>query len=597
MKLSKIYSNKPLLFLPIEFNEGLNVIYAEVTKPEEKTKDSHNLGKTLLIHLIDFMLLKNLRKGHFLYDNKQLFDEFSFFLEVKSNSGEFITIRRDVSQASKIWIHQHKDGKQDFSSLSDELWKHQNLAFNKGKQTLNRLLGLSTIDPWSYRKGCGYFLRTQSDYRDVFQLAKFTAGTHKDWKPFLAKILGFDDKLIQKKYAKDDEKKELEKSRELSRDLTSVELNEYDRVKGALEIKRSEFKESSEAVERFNFYRSDLDLNTELLEKIEKNISVLNDRRYTISYEIDKIRESIQARTIFDIQAVSKLFREAGVAFPEAIKKDYEDLLNFNTRISEERNSRLEEQRNTLLSEQTKINQELTQLNTKREELLDVLQDSDTLNKYRKLQKTLTNLEASIAKLEVELQQLDKVSVLGKKIQGVVRERAELVGEIVDAVNAGNDRYSNVRAEFNRIIKKVINVPAVLSIVINKEGNLEFEASLMKSETNLVPTSEDKGNTYRQLLCSAFDLSLLSVYSEESFYRFVYHDGILESLDERKKVQLLEIIRELCDVKGVQYIMTLIDADVPRDENDERIPFNEGEIVLNLHDGSDKGRLFRMEKF
>jgi uncharacterized protein YydD (DUF2326 family) len=50
MQISRIYSNMPEIFLPIEFNYGvnsdrLNVVLAEVRKPKSKELDSHNLGR------------------------------------------------------------------------------------------------------------------------------------------------------------------------------------------------------------------------------------------------------------------------------------------------------------------------------------------------------------------------------------------------------------------------------------------------------------------------------------------------------------------------------------------------------------------------
>lgn len=197
----------------------------------------------------------------------------------------------------------------------------------------------------------------------------------------------------------------------------------------------------------------------------------------------------------------------------------------------------------------------------------------------------------------MELEQLDKVSDIDRRIQKVLSDRDALVQKIEDAVRRGNDRYERIRVEFGRIVKRILGIPAVLSISVNREGNPEFKAALLRSEKQLIATSDDKGNSYRQLLCSAFDLALLSEYSDDSFFRFVYHDGILESLDERKKKQLLDVVNELCATKGIQYIMTLIDADIPRDADDQRIPFKDNEIVRRLSDASDDGRLFRMEKF
>jgi hypothetical protein len=64
VQLNRLYSNLDDLFTPIHFNAVqastlLNVIFAEVKRKRAKDGDSHNLGKTTLIALIDFMLLKD----------------------------------------------------------------------------------------------------------------------------------------------------------------------------------------------------------------------------------------------------------------------------------------------------------------------------------------------------------------------------------------------------------------------------------------------------------------------------------------------------------------------------------------------------------
>jgi uncharacterized protein YydD (DUF2326 family) len=92
-------------------------------------------------------------------------------------------------------------------------------------------------------------------------------------------------------------------------------------------------------------------------------------------------------------------------------------------------------------------------------------------------------------------------------------------------------------------------------------------------------------------------LALLKVYEDTSFFHFVYHDGIFEALDDRKKLALLSVIREQIASKKLQYILTLIDSDTPRDSEQKRIEFGEDEIVLHLHDEGNDGRLFKMAEF
>ena len=57
MKLVSLYTNHEDLFPTISFHEGFNVVFARVKDPTDKSKDSHSLGKTFLIDVIDFGLV------------------------------------------------------------------------------------------------------------------------------------------------------------------------------------------------------------------------------------------------------------------------------------------------------------------------------------------------------------------------------------------------------------------------------------------------------------------------------------------------------------------------------------------------------------
>lgn len=90
----------------------------------------------------------------------------------------------------------------------------------------------------------------------------------------------------------------------------------------------------------------------------------------------------------------------------------------------------------------------------------------------------------------------------------------------------------------------------------------------------------------------AFDLALLIHYRKSSFFRFAYHDGILEGLDDRIKIRLLNKVKSICDEYDLQYILSLIDSDIPTDEKGEKYIFTPDEICLELNDRDDLGKLF-----
>ena len=87
----------------------------------------------------------------------------------------------------------------------------------------------------------------------------------------------------------------------------------------------------------------------------------------------------------------------------------------------------------------------------------------------------------------------------------------------------------------------------------------------------------------------AFDISVYLAYVKNNYIRFLYHDGGLETLDNRKKVEFLNYVRTICETTGVQYIITVIDSDIPPKFN-----FDKTEIIVSLHDEGDSGLLFKM---
>ena len=135
---------------------------------------------------------------------------------------------------------------------------------------------------------------------------------------------------------------------------------------------------------------------------------------------------------------------------------------------------------------------------------------------------------------------------------------------------------------------------ALFYINVNKNGNVEFPVQLQSQKISGSVSMQSEGKSYKQLLCALFDLALLKTYEDTSFFRFVYHDGIFEGLDDRKKILFLEVVEDVIQNGKIQYILSVIDSDVPRDNKSKRIDFSDDEIVLRLSDAGDEGRLFKL---
>ena len=157
MKLSKLYANRSDVFQAVKFTDGISVVMAEIRHPEDKELDSHSLGKTKLGELINFCLLLKKSPTFFLFKNAQ-FEDFVFYLEITLFDGSYITLRRSVSESSKISFVKHDEKNQDYSNSPGMKWDHESVPFDRAKSILDAALDLQASKPWDFRKGIGYLL-------------------------------------------------------------------------------------------------------------------------------------------------------------------------------------------------------------------------------------------------------------------------------------------------------------------------------------------------------------------------------------------------------------------------------------------------------
>ena len=595
MKLSKLYCNKPDIFEPVNFVPGLNVVLAEIRLPENRNKDTHNLGKTTLGSLLDFCFLDERDAKSFLFRNFDLFKEFVFFLEIELADASYVTVRRSVGEASKISFKKHAASRQDFTDLPTSEWDHLEMPFDRALEMLDSLLDWRVLKPWGYRKGLGYQLRSQDDFRDVFHLRKFM-GRDLYWKPFLAHILGFNGDLVTLHYQKEDQLKKKEATAQTIRNELGGSVEDISKIEGRLLLKQKEAEKKQKLLDVFDFRAQDKDRTKQLVDEIDERIAALNAERYSLNQNKKKILASLEEdQILFNPDEAQRLFDQAGVLFQGQIKRDFQQLIAFNRAITDERRGYLQEERGEIETELKRVNAELSALGKRRSDILAFLSSTDVFDKYKQVSGEMVTLRADITSLERQRGFLRRLQELRTDIRALTEERRHLQTQIeadVEQQNADKTSlFSLIRLSFSEIVEEVIARKALLSVSPNREGHLEFKAEILDDSGNA--TSADLGHTYRKLLCVAFDLAVLHAHLDAKFPRFVFHDGVFESLDDRKKENLLAVIRRYAHL-GIQPVITLIDSDLPvRGEKDGRV-FDASEIVLTLHDENEQGRLFKM---
>ncbi|MCH6258983.1 DUF2326 domain-containing protein [Puniceicoccaceae bacterium K14] len=597
MKLSRLYTNDDSVFVPIDFREGLNTIVARIQHPTDDDKSSHCLGKTLIIDVIDFCLLKSVgKKGHFLKSRSDLFETLVFFLEIELKKGDFVTVRRGVREATKIAFVRHQGRHLNFNNATDDKWDHTDVSLSPSVRMLDGYLELTAVKSWSYRKGFTYFLRRQEDYSSEFQLRKFMSGNHKDWKPYVARVLGLVETSIVEKYEADAEENTIKRQRDDAQGDVTVKVSDYEKLQARILAKGDEVNGKVSSLDRFDFNAQESGLNQELADEIEGRIAELNDNIYNARFDLAQIRKSLETRVDFDLDDVQRIFSEAELTFPDQLAKDYSQLVDFNKRIHKERRVGLEKRAAELESSLSSLDAEMSVLSAKRTEILQILSGTDSLEKFKGLQKELDRDRASLALMEEKSAKLDAIRAFDERLKKAKDSKEELATKISELIKNGSDRYKGIQRTFSRIIKEVLHRTAVLYVNQNGEGNIEFHAEYTDSESD-EETQERRGTSFRKLLCIAFDLSVLINYSKDQFFHFVYHDGALEQLESKRKLALLNVVRSACAEHGIQYIFSAIEEELPTGDDPDNLCPSPDEIVLELHDGGVNGRLFKLETF
>lgn len=531
MKLSKIYSNIET-FRCINFNNDINFILSS----------DHSVGKSTLFSLIDFCLLKDSTTFC-----RTIFKDYVFYLELELGEHRYITIKRPTTGSANIGIKETE--KKSF--LLDYNAFDRVGGLDSMKKYLNKILNFR-VD--NFRNYLSYFLRDQDNQSDVFRLNKFSRSQDIFFKPVVANLLSIDGKSIKEKYEVEKEIEQIEQEISL---LLKEDLKEYN-TKGQIEAELARYKQKLKDKEdlylKFDFYLSEKNISKELIDNIETKISSLNKKRNSIAREISYIDKFIKQDTTINKDDLEDLFREMKVLFPDELRKNYESVINFNKQIAEERIKTFNENKTVFEKTLEELESELQTLNADRMQILSILESTDSIDKFKKLQEEVVNIKTSI---ELHNEKLKKFASID--------EKKARINSLKDTLNKVIEKNKNlIRTPFIETLQNKINEysniifkkDATFYIGLNNQDNIEFGLKLENEDS--FDNDLDKGNTIRKLLCFVFSAAVLEMYQNENFFHFLAFDSPFDGDKNEWQKGTFEAITRLAN-RGMQVIITSID--------------------------------------
>ena len=579
MKLSKLYCNDKR-FKTVYFKEGINLILGSVDNKNKN--DTHNLGKTTLVEIINYMLLK--KKNHFFSGEtkEEIFKGFEFFLEVELDKG-FVTIKRGIKN-SKISLKIHKEKKQNFIDFED--WDFKDIKLDIAKNELNKLFNFDLKS--DYRNFLKFILRTQEDYS--FDFKKNEVGDIQ-WKPYIMELFGYGYKTTYEMLKLRKEKEDI--AAQLS-DYNDKYFRELEEKKSIQKIYEEKIKLLKSDLEKYNYDKIDKSITDELVKNILNEISKLNTIRYNLEYDIQNIRQNIDKEiNTMDISEIEMLYKEVKVYFGKDIIKDYKDLIKFNEQISKERikslNNILEEKEERLV----RIEEELKKKNEEQKNAIKILENNNMILKILSHNDELKKYELEEAKISRELEIMQKNIDLKEREEQIITDINKCANEIRKNFNSNTNILSeNIKKLFSEYTNKVLyDLRGDILLYPNLNGYPDFKINLYSVKSGKV-TAENDGNSYNKHIKCCLDLSIVTGYiqSDKKFFKFLFHDASIEAIDLRLKKSYLELVKDLCSKYKIQYITTAIYDEISDKEIYDLI---EQDIILKLDDSEDySGTLF-----
>ena len=252
--------------------------------------------------------------------------------------------------------------------------------------------------------------------------------------------------------------------------------------------------------------------------------------------------------------------------FPAELAQNYEGVINFNKQIMIERIKVFKENKEEFTAEINNIEKELRALNEKRKDMLSVLTNTDTMDKFKKLEKEVINFKTKIdlhkSRLSIFIEIEAKKTALKTK-----KDELNLVIEENKTITF-NPFITDLKTNLIKYGKIVFDRALAFSIGFNTSDNIEF--SLKVENTDGFDNALDEGHTMKKLLCFIFAVALVDTYKEKVFFKFVAFDSPFDGDKNTYQDGIYNVLKEL-ESKNIQTIITSVKDVINNNSNLQEI--------------------------
>lgn len=560
-------------FKRITFDEGLNIILAERSPKSGKKGTRNGAGKTTLIHVIHFCLGADLTRLSLPVEE---ISDWSFYIEIDICNA-LITAQRAVDEPNNIIIK----GKYESLPIKPQKDDDSEKYYYKN-DTWKQLLGLCLFDinkhtgtkyTPSFRGLISYFIRRSIDaYNDPFW--HFRNQKKYDIQINNSFLLGLN-------WALTSELQEIKDKEKAVNALSKVIKAGIITTPGDLEAERvrfeKEIKKDSDAIANFKVHPQYKELH-EKADQLTKSIHSLSNQLLIVRRKRERYEESVNTEKVPDHRSVESLYKEAGLLFPDTVKKTLDEAKAFHKSIVLNRKNFLQAELTQIINQIASIGNKIKNLTDERSSLMQLLQTHGALEEFTLLQERVLEKKNNLDSIKRKISDIKEASLKKKEIKA---SKIELETKSLRDYEQSRPKWEKAIELFNDNSLALYDEPGDLIINVTENG-YDFDVHIQKSG------SEGVGKM--KIFC--YDLTLVDLWTQKRKIDFLIHDStIYDGVDSRQRALALVRAKKNAEKSGFQYICALNSDNIPHDDLEEDFDINQ-HTRLKLSDKDPSESLF-----
>ena len=567
-------------FREIEFQPGFNVVLATRTLAATDKDSRNGAGKTTLVEIVHFCLgSKPDKKKNRLMASQIRGWTFTVELDLR---GKPYRVSRDTANPRKViiegdftdWpVKPKKDNETGAFVLSTAQWTDLLgwLMFDLPPQ--------AKADPFepTFRSVFSYFVRRGPD---AFSIPFENHRKQKEWDQQVnnAFLLGLSWEYPSKLQKLKDQEKVVSQLRAAIKAGTFPDLlgtvGELESQKVRLEelvARRGEELRSFRVHPQYQEYQEQANV-------LQSAIRQLNQENATDGAMLSFYQESLVQERPPEADSLSEVYREAGIAWPAAVRKRLEDVQAFHDRVIVNRRAFLETETSRLTRAIAQRTVEIRKRSDERADLLSVLNTHGALAEYTEMQRLQSEGIAKLSAVNQRIANLKRIDEVKSQTR-IEREQLQILARsLYEERRAGRERAISL---FNGFSQALYSRPGEL-IVDVVEGGYRFNVEIERQDSQGV----------EQMKVFCYDLTLATLWAaRRATPGFLLHDStIFADVDERQKAHALELAARTAGEQGVQYICCLNSDGIPQEDFSEGFSL-QPYVRIELTDEGENGGL------